>query len=370
MLRTTQNSGIVYIIALGIGMLIITVGVTYLGAMRLDTKIADSHYLMLKRQYDAQAGLYHMMAYLELLGANSLDSPVGYLYCDINNDSANDYRISYTASDHTCLVEVAGDTMYRKSLEAVLNNSGFTSAILAGRSIDYSGTVTQITGTINGNVRAYYQYSPNLAYASDLSLVGTIESFGLPSEGILKIPDVAGSGNLTLAYQSHASVTHMGDYVLSTDYMEDEQSYFVDGDVYINAQNVSITGFIVATGDIYIHTDADGFTLYADRSTNDYPALVAGGNIQFNHLLTGPLSDVRINGLVYARGNIYFDSVQNIVINGAVVARQNIYLDPVPEMLTDFTINYDPTLRPYNFTGGDSGPDHIEVVSWKGHSTD
>ena len=75
------------------------------------------------------------------------------------------------------------------------------------------------------------------------------------------------------------------------------------------------------------------------------------------------LDNVTINGLVYAEVGIQIQYVNNLVINGALVARDDIMFTNV----NNITVNYDPTLDPDYFSGGDSG--NAVVVSWQGRYT-
>ncbi|MFC1808983.1 hypothetical protein ACFL3D_02530 [Candidatus Omnitrophota bacterium] len=381
MLQIKRNSGIVYIMALAIGILIVTVGVTYLNTMKMDNKIVENQYLRLRRQYNTQAAVNHIVAELKNLGTNSLDSDFGVVYHDIDLDTANDYSYSYTANDHTCVIAIAGDTMYRKSLEVILNDSGFTSAMIAGVDIGYTGSTAAIDGHINGNVRAYNQFEMELFNAADLEIVGTVTQSGMTSGGWVNIPDVIGNGNLTTTFSPYLDGTiYTGNQAF--DYSAtDEYNRYCNGNWVAsnNAVDVTRSGYVIATGSIYLTDNGDNLTLLPDPDNPDFPVLLAGENIYFNVNEsdvasglpgTSPLEDVYIEGLVYARGNIYIQGVTNLHIKGALVARGNIYLNTSVYPITNFTVEYDPRLNPYGFQGGFSGPDHIEVVSWKGHSTD
>jgi hypothetical protein len=315
--------------------------------------IRENFLKTLKRHYYADAGVEHIVAALQLSGNFT---SMFNRSADIDGEGTS-YYAEYLPDARTIKARIYIGGFPVDRVEAKINESGFTTALMAGGAIPYYGTLANVQGLINGNVRSN-SFSNDLQNSTHLTIIGTVNTSGTFTAA--NIPHLI--NDLTSAYGGLATRVENASFIFDTPNVEEKKSYFVKGNIEVLASNVSITGFLAATGTISIGVAGDHFTMNADR-TNRYPALIADGNI---YIGDSQALNVTINGLVYSGGDIYIRGAQNLKINGALVARGDIIFEASMNPINNMNINYDPDLRPFNFTGGDSGPNHIKIVSWKG----
>jgi len=357
-MRTLRKShGFVYVMTVAICMLIMAIGMTYMYLIKSEAKIRDNYLMTVKMHAYGNAGVEHILGQLRQSGnldtAFNISAPL--------DGGSNNYYAQYDPGTRMIKSQVYAGGNLIDRVAVKINESGFTAAVMAGQLIQFSGSLPSFEGMINGNVRAY-SISVDTRNLSYLTVVGTVDASG--SFYTACIPDIDHGTDLTNSlYKSYASIIVGSSTSFDvTDEMTD--SYFVQGDIDIVASQLSITGFLLATGNITLRHTADNFTLNAERN-NRYPALIAGGHIIIGETGFTPVTDVTINGLVYSRGSIFVQGAQNLVINGALVARGGISFDSNTNPITNMQISYDPDLRPFNFSGGQSGQSWIKIVSWK-----
>jgi len=124
--------------------------------------------------------------------------------------------------------------------------------------------------------------------------------------------------------------------------------WYIDGDVWVDGDNITINGTIVATGFIYFNSVTNSTV----ASSGNYPALVAGDSIYFNSF-----EDSIVNGLVFTENRIECNSVKYVDFTGAIVSNGDAEINSV----TDVTITHDPnlTINPPPFFSQSGGGDVV-----------
>lgn len=125
---------------------------------------------------------------------------------------------------------------------------------------------------------------------------------------------------------------------------------YVDGNITFNGVQTT-TACIVATGNITFQRVGGTQPFVTVNQFSNYPAIVANGNITYS--CNGSSGKFDVNGLIYADGNIQLTQNQSDVdIDGVIVARGNV--DTAFVSQSPVVVNYVPQSPPGLSTGSAS----------------
>jgi len=357
-----DRSGLVYIAALVVMVILLGFGLAYMFMVRTQIRISTNEADSLKAFYLAEAGAEYALAEL-ICGFEDCSTDAGLkdgeAGLDFDGDSNDDAEAHYN-SGYTDPGEIKGrsvDGMFR-AIEAKVNTSGVYGAIVNGRGTNMSGT---ITGEINGNVDGTNEYGDPLPLPDTLTVIGTVTTNSTLTF-VNTIPDVDFAEYKTLVTNTDPNkvydpggITYSG----AAPTFGATGMYYVEGDLTIDVADVTLNGTIIVNGNLFIESDADNLTI---TPQGNHPAIVAD-YIFFSDVDGTQLENVTL-GMVYVDQMFNMQECTNLTINGALVVREhNIELFN----MTGLVINYDPDLTlesPY-FSGGKFG--YPKIVLWQGY---
>lgn len=325
MLKNKQ--GIVFITALAMMFILLTLGMAYMMITRSETTITANQINALKVFYAAEAGVEHSIA--ELIAGTDVDGDgLGNVSGSLGSYS---YAAAYdSAASKITSVGTAG-ILASRTIEVEINLGSFTGALQIAKNINANST----SGTITGNVDA----GGNINLDS-LVINGTVTE---KKEDII-IPSPSFED-----YKADADYTYSGKTTFASN--PPDGIHYIDGNLTIKGNNITVNGTLVVTGNLIMNS-AEGFTITPE---GDYPAIVVGNNFNANSI-----EDSTFNGLIYVGNNATFNSWDNTqIVDGAIVSGNLLDLNSGPNV----TINFNPSLDPPYF----SGTGGITIASWQGH---
>ncbi len=209
-------------------------------------------------------------------------------------------------------------------------------------------------GTITGNVSCFVSVLPD-PLPVGLTITGTVTDQG---DGQVKVnPAIIFSTYYDLADALGQASTSNLAFSSGNTYTG---IWYTTKKVTIES-NVTINGSIIAEGTIDFknsgNNNAENVIINpkAYAPTQNYPALVSGGNITGTVKSGIGLKDSTISGLILANNNITFDSLSGTTFTGTILGGNNISM----ENASSFTVNYNvdifsPMPPGFTFSGGDN----------------
>ena len=183
------------------------------------------------------------------------------------------------------------------------------------------------SGNTNGDVSAV----GNANIGSAVTVSGTVTP-----DSTLQIPAVDWNW-----YKAHANQVVNGNLDFSSGTYGDAVNgyiWYVTGNVKIDG-NTTIYGTIVTEGNLTAQNPKTDYTFQAvaknvdaDPEAEQMPALLIQGNWDFDHV-----TNLTVNGLVYALGNINLSNGDHLTLNGALVTDGNMNINNA----TDLNLTYD-----------------------------
>ncbi len=149
-------------------------------------------------------------------------------------------------------------------------------------------------------------------------------------------------------YWAMCDSTYNGNLTISANYTGD---LCVNGNVRINANNVTFTGLLYATGNVQIdgnnvvfngslisggNINGDGrtglqFNAQMPEPDVHMPAIVGDGNIDFKNA-----DGMQVTGVIWNTGNIDFTNTDNLVYTGSFMTDGNVIMNSALNMLLTF----------------------------------
>ena len=336
MRKIKNNRGIVLILAVGMMVAFLTLGVAYVSTLKTEMKVAENEMAALEAFYMAETGVEHAIGALIMNGdPDSIDGK-------IDGSGETDYMINYLRDTQTITVTGMGHgSDGTRVVEVQINPS--SGAMQAGENITIAAPAG---GTITGDVSAYGTIASNIGL---YTVNGTITA---NDTDIVPIP-LPSLTSTQFPWSSWDSYEAMADYTYtdcsSIGFTPPDGVHFVNGNCSLSGGAFSLNGTLVVTGNLSF-VSMTGLTI---TPSGDYPSVVAGGSFSVT-----AANSVTLNGFVYAGNNISFTTLAfNMIINGALVAGNRIAITNVPSMILTYDAEKPP---PYFSAGGNPS-----VVSWK-----
>jgi hypothetical protein len=290
-------------------------------------RISNNEIDAVKAFYLAEAGVEHSIA--DLIQGGTGDIGMG----DIDGNAETDYMASVNWDTDTISAGSFASSYVpvSRGMSAQIKQGGFSSALQVGGQIIAN---VAVDGTINGDVNAggAINKSPSL-------IVNGTETASDP-DIIIPAPSFA-------AYEAIAPYRYYSVWPSWESTPPDGDGiYYIDGNLNVLG-DFTLNGTLVVTGYLQITNGID------ITPTGDYPAIIAGTNID----LSASVSPV-LNGLVYAGGDINFSSSSSCVVNGAIVAGGDLTFSN----MTNINVTFNEDLNPPDFSGENS----VTITNWKG----
>ncbi|MDP2653144.1 MAG: hypothetical protein Q8Q08_03835 [Candidatus Omnitrophota bacterium] len=340
MIVRSNRKGVVFVAALAIMTVLITLGMGYLSNMRTEILIANNYRSALKALYNSESAVEHSIAEIRS-GTDPDGDGLGNIPSqDLDYDGINDYYALYSAPSLT--VTGSGgvpDGAGARTINAKVKQVKWTGAVESGTSPTMN---IGNSGVINGNVEG----NSTAAIQPQVTVNGSVLA---PKPGGVSIPTVSFP-----AYQAIADYAYSGWPTWNTNPLPG--IHYVAGNLTISGiNNFNLDGSIIVTGVIQISSISGSMTI---TPTGNNPAIVAGSSLTMTATWK-PL----ISGLVYAGTSMSLSSITGpSFFNGSLVARTG---DLTMQFVNNFTVNYNPDLDPPHFSAASGGP--IVISSWQGH---
>lgn len=341
-----RKKGVTLLLTLIIMTTLAVVVTAFLYMVSVQTKGAGYTIDSAKAFWLAEAGIQQVIYKLKTDGAyrttpspNPLTGTLGtgsYSVSVVKN--ASTYTLTSTGT-----VEGLSRTI-EQSIIAVEGGADFSDGIYAdGNTLNFQGS----SGTINGDIRG----NGNIQNYSGMTINGTVLPNSPTDFAICDYPSyLAIADNVANTSKTFTSGnTYSG-------------IWYVNGSVNIE-KNVTINGSIISTGGISISgTSQDRATNINITPGSNYPALVAGTNINSSFLQTST-----IKGLIYARNNVTFDrNMTGTLFNGSILAGGNISMKNGSGFAT---VTYNPQIQsnppPYFSSSGGSDATVTPQKDWQ-----
>ncbi len=363
---TCGNKGSVLLFTLMVMIVLTSIVGAYLGFVQASTKSTGAQISDSQAIYLADAGL---------------DMAIWYLR-NTAPDSSTDCSwrtIAYPASPGAGVTDPQQKSLGQGTFIIWVQDSGSDIQVYARGTVDgLSRTITQTlaltssalergihadgahlklansSGTIAGNVSCFVSVLPD-PLPVGLTITGTITD---QDDGQVKVnPAITFSTYYDLADALGQASTSNLTFSSGNTYTG---IWYTTKKVTIKS-NVTINGSVVAEGNIELedsgNRNAENVIINpkAYAPSQNYPALVSGGNITGTVKSSVGLKDSTVSGLISADNNITFDSLSGTTFTGTILAGNNISI----ENASSFTVTYSadifsPMPLGFTFSGGDN----------------
>lgn len=344
MSRIANDKGMIFVAALAIMFTFMTFGFTLAAITRLEMETARNSFRMLKDFYSAESAIAHGMA--DMINGGSGIVAANDLYTD---NAAGDYYTAYDAATKMLTGYSAYLPMTYRQVKAQVN--GINRALISGNAFSFILS----SGVVNGDVEHGNLTGSNIQ--AGMSLSGNLIQHEVTIETTIPSPDWSWWGDPLKADHFYSSDVTFNELNPPPDPVSNGVIY-VDGDVYIEDENITINGTLVTSGMVHLDNLAQPCNyLTVNPYIENYPAIISGSTI-----LADGMEYANITGLVFAESSIVFNSCSNFSINGGMATRGSLQLLGA----NSFSITYNPLMDMPHFVIN-SNKTSVKVAHWIGH---
>ncbi|MBL7170471.1 MAG: hypothetical protein ISS46_00545 [Candidatus Omnitrophica bacterium] len=362
--RKRNESGVVFITALVMMLILLSLGMSYLVIARTRARIASNQRAVLKAFYIAEAGLE------EAIDELFTDSGWGVGFTN-ESFGGGTYNVFLTGSqgetiEITSRGTFGGASRTIRAEVLVINPANLSewigSAGTGGGNVDFSGSSGTISGVVvvKGDFEAGDMDTDDARIIEDFSDLPVIEVYldsyktiadHVAEEDKGKDKDKDGDEEtFTPPFKSGETYTGV---------------YYIKGDVVIES-NVTIYGTVVAEGDVNINAtnviiEAEGDSEEEWNPVEGYPAIIADGTINMDGM-----TNSSITGLVYATDDVKMDGTSGVTFEGGLIVGKDL----AAKDGEDLSISYGLEIQPPYFTyDRNDVPEEstIYIISWKAY---